>query len=83
MVGRQLRLILHAQESKKAGCSQEETAKEIGYRYAAKLIQQARNFPLEQISGKFNYLLKADLDIKTGRMPASGVLEILITRLCR
>ena len=85
MMARQFRLLLQVKELSKNGASNEKIAGSLGYkdsRYTGKLIEQGKSFTDSNLRKNLKYLIKADLDIKTSRLPAGIILEILVGRLC-
>jgi DNA polymerase III subunit delta len=85
MMGRQFRLLLQVRELCGAGNSSEKITAVLGYkdpRYAVKLAEQGKSFSDAKLRNNLKYLIRADLDIKTSKLPASVILEILVSRLC-
>ena len=50
--------------------------------FVDKMIKQAQNFKEEEMSGKWKYMLEADLLCKTSRLSPTLIIEQLIIKLC-
>ena len=67
----------------KGGSKEEILEKRYAPRpFVDKMIKQARNFNEEEMSGKWKYMLEADLLCKTSRLSPTLIIEQLITKLC-
>jgi DNA polymerase III subunit delta len=83
MVVRQFRLLLQAREILDEGGSSREVASQLGIQafLANKIVDQARQFSLSRLEQIYHQLLKADLAVKTGEIPANLSLEMLVVDL--
>jgi len=67
----------------KGGSKEEILEKRYAPRpFVDKMINQARSFNEEEMSGKWKYMLEADLLCKTSRLSPTLIIEQLITKLC-
>ncbi|MBN1122901.1 MAG: DNA polymerase III subunit delta [Anaerolineae bacterium] len=84
MIIRQYRLLLQMREMLDGGQSAASAGKAVGIRYdgiAKKLARQAQGYSLETYEQIYHYLLKTDLEIKTGVTEPELALEALVARL--
>ncbi|MBI4297947.1 MAG: DNA polymerase III subunit delta [Chloroflexi bacterium] len=83
-IARQFRLVLQAQEMGGQAMSTVELAQRLGQipEFAARKAQaQARRYPPGLLEAAYPLLLKADLAIKTGRLPGDMALDLLLGEL--
>ena len=84
MLGRQVRLLLQAQEALAEGLTQEEVGRRVGLRPGfplRRVVEQARRHSLERLYAFHHALLEADLAIKRGVMEEATALELLTGQL--
>jgi len=81
MLGRQVRMLLEAQEALAEGLSPEEVGPRVGLRPGfplRKLLQQARQRSGEEMRALHQALLETDLAIKQGVLEEATALELLV-----
>ena len=85
MIIRQFRLILQAREILDAGGDAGEVAKLLHqHPYVAKKITaQASQFDLQTLESIYHWLLRIDIDSKTGGMDGDIAMDVLIARLAQ
>lgn len=49
----------------------------------AKAVRQARGFTSRELAGALRLLLRADTEVKTGRMDPTLALDLFVSRICR
>jgi DNA polymerase III delta subunit len=84
MIVRQYRLLLQMREMLDGGQNVVSAGKAVGIRYdgiAKKLARQAQSYSLETYEQIYQYLLKIDLEMKTGVTEPELALESLVARL--
>jgi DNA polymerase-3 subunit delta len=84
MITRQFRLIVQTKELS-SRLSPSQIQAKLGLKSYAldKTLDQAKSYDFERIRQAYGRLLKADVDIKTGRYNDRIALELLIAELCR
>ncbi|MSQ41374.1 MAG: DNA polymerase III subunit delta [Dehalococcoidia bacterium] len=83
MLGRQVRLLLEAQEALAEGLAPEEVGRRVGVRLGfplQNLLQQARQRSGEEVRALHEALLETDLAIKQGVLEEAAALELLVGR---
>ena len=87
MIVRQFRLLMMARDYIEGGGSAQNAAvaKALGVHpfVAGKMLQQSRDFTLDELDRILKRLQKYDLDMKTGRIGARLALDLLVTSLTR
>jgi DNA polymerase-3 subunit delta len=83
MIVRQFRLIIQAKACAEEGLRPDDIAKVVGMHpfVAKKVYKQAQSFSLDQLKRIYDYLLKIDIDAKTGKMEIGNALNLLVTSL--
>lgn len=84
LIGRQFRSLLQVKEMKQKGYPDSEIAEKTGlnaYFLKKKYIPQASRFDMEQLKRIMNLCVKADEDVKTGRIPEQLSVELIIIEL--
>jgi len=86
MVARQVRLILAAKDLAERGLNPEAIRRELKISrlfIVNKLLDQARQFAIEDLEGMQRRVLEADQAIKTGRVEGALALELLVLEICQ
>ena len=87
MIARQVRLILSVKDlGKEQGLKPDEIRRElhISHQFIVdKLLQQSRQFSMEELEDILRRLVEIDQAIKTGRIEGSLALELLVLAICR
>lgn len=85
MLSRQIQMILRVRELRNQKKSKAEMQNRLGLtsEYALrKTIEQSGRYSLPRLTEMYQYLLEADLSIKTGKYSGELALDILIAELC-
>jgi DNA polymerase-3 subunit delta len=84
MLARQMRMIAVAQDMLERGFRIADISKRLAIKHdfiTQKVVQKARVLSVKSIRLFYQYLVKADLDIKTSKLEADIALSVLIERL--
>jgi len=85
MIARQVRIIFQCKGYTQKGLSGKEIAQKLGIHpyVAKKCLEQSRYFTLEQLRMGLDECLKADYNIKSGKMQQRLGIEMLIINMCK
>ena len=85
MIVRQFRILVQVSDLMGSGLGKEAIAKAIGlHPYPTeKAMQQSRRWRMAELQAAYDYLLEADLAIKTGKMNDTLAVELAVVELSR
>jgi DNA polymerase III subunit delta len=85
MIARQFRMLLQVRDLASRGLTGDEIRGRLGLHpyVARKVMEQSRNFSIEQLEASYRKLLDADIAMKTGHGDQGVNLDVLIVELAR